>query len=220
MKRKKYVFGRMWHARMAMWFAKDECDRVLVKAVIGLIVNLLYVFYNGILGVVLKSAIFAVSAVYYLLLSVMRFSVVLSAVKRKCAKEARAVGGIGGMMIVLSVVYGSVIFVSLKYEAAAVYGTIPMITIATFTFGKIISAAVSALRYREQRSDFIRSLQRIRYSEIAVSVLIMQRSMLVSFGDGDAPMTLIFNACTGAGICTFIFALGILTLTQHRKEIT
>ncbi len=181
-----------------------------------MILNLLFVFYNAILGVLLSAPIFATSALYYLLLSVMRFAAVVPKQGRGNQEEG-TVAWIGGILIALSVVFGGVIFFSMKHQTATVYGTIPMITIATYTFTKITLAIVSAVRHRGRRSQFVQALHSIRYSEIAVSLLTMQQSMLVTFGDGNDPSTIILNAATGAAVCAFILILGILTLKNNRK---
>ncbi len=191
--------------------------RTIVIATLSLIFNLVLAFYYGILGVLSASIIFGASAVYYLLLAVMRFIAVLKRNDNSSTINHQTSAVIGIMLIVLSVVFQIMVIVSMKYETAASYGTITMITIATFTFTKITTAIVSAVKHRREKSIFIKSINAIRYSEIAVSVLTMQQSMLVSFGESTDSSTVILNACTGAGVCFFILALGIITLKHSHS---
>ena len=52
-------------------------------------------------------------------------------------------------------------------------------------------------------------LSTITYAEVAASVLTLQRSMLVSFGQMEKEQIYTMNALTGAGVCLFILILGV-----------
>lgn len=111
------------------------------------------------------------------------------------------------------------VIISMKYNTATQYGTITMIAIATFTFTKITMAAITGAKHREEHSKLLKAVNAIRYSEVAVSLLTMQQSMLVSFEGTDEKSAVILNACTGAGVCFFILTLGIITLkTAEGKQ--
>lgn len=218
MKIKEYAESRLKSTVIGARLVDDKRYRVITKAVIGLIFNLLYAFYNGILGVISASVIFIASAVYYLLLSSMRFSAVMLERKNKEQNDRKIAAVIGVLLIVLSIIFQIMVFVSMKYETATVYGTIPMITIATYTFTKITLAVITAVKHKRDNTKLFKAINAIRYSEVAVSLLTMQQSMLVTFKDGDNNSDVILNACTGAGVCLFIFTLGIITLKNSRKE--
>ncbi len=122
------------------------------------------------------------------------------------------------MLIILSIIFHIIVIVSIKDNTATLYGEITMIAIATFTFSKITMAIVTAVKHRGEHSKLYKAMSAIRYSEVAVSLLTMQQSMLVSFEGADEKSSVILNACTGAGVCFFILALGIITLKNSRKE--
>lgn len=218
MKIKEYAESKLKRTVIGTRLIDDKRYRVITKAVISLIFNLLFAFYNGILGVISASVIFVASSVYYLLLSSMRFSAVMLNRKNKEQNDRKISTVIGTLLIVLSVIFQVMVFVSMKYETAADYGTIPMIAIATFTFTKITLAIITAIKHKNDNTKLYKSINAIRYSEVAVSLLTMQQSMLVTFKDMDSSSDIILNACTGAGVCLFIFALGIITITSSRKE--
>ncbi len=196
---------------------QDAHYRVMARAVLGLVCNLTFALYNGILGVLSSSAIFLASAVYYLALCGARFAIVLRSRSRRSRDHRHTVAAVGIMLMLLSAVFSAMVSVSMKNKAAAVYGTIPMITIATFTFAKITLAVITALKHRKDPSPFYKAVNAIRYSEVAVSLLTMQQSMLVSFGEGNDTAAVLLNAFTGAAVCCFILGLGIITF-QSRKD--
>ncbi len=190
---------------------KNQGKRTVIFAVISLIFNLLYAFYNGILGFLSGSVLFLASFFYYLLLSIMRFW----AVHQKRKNNSRAISvAIGIMLIILCFVFSVVVFLSIRQNAPVKYGEITMLTIATYTFTKIITASVRAVKQRRNNNPLLKEIWAISYSEIAVSVLTMQRSMLVSFGQMEQEKSLILNVFTGVGVCVFILFLGILQLRR------
>ncbi len=199
-------------------FLGDPRYRTMTKAVISLIGNVIFACYNAALGLQTGAVLFVVSAVYYLLLSTMRFSAWLLNRSKKEKSEQRSAAIIGSLLVILSAIFPVLVFFSMHQHRATAYGTIPMITIATYTFTKITTAGITAYKHRRHPSRLILAINAIRYAEVAVSLMTMQQSMLVSFGDGDIPSATILNACTGAGVCLFILALGVATISNSRKE--
>ncbi len=218
MKVKEHALKKARSTKIDARLIDDRRYRTIVKTVFGLIFNMLFAFYSGIVGVLSSSLILIVSAVYYLLLSVMRFSVVIPAVKGRRRDDRQLSSAIGSMLIILSIVFHVMVFFDIRDNTATVYGTITMLTITTFTFTKVTFAVITAVKHRKDKTQLYRTVNAIRYSEIAVSFLTMQRSMLVSFGDGDDVSSVILNACTGAAVCIFIFVLGITILKTRKRN--
>ncbi len=218
MKIKEYTLKKVKTTEIGSRLIDDKRYRVITKAVCSLIFNLLFAFYNGILGVLSSSLIFVASSIYYFLLSSMRFSAVLLDRKGKNQNDSLTASIIGVMLIVLSVIFHIMVIVSIKDKTAEIYGTITMITIATFTFSKISIAIITAVKHKGEHSKLYKAINAIRYSEVAVSLLTMQQSMLVSFEGANEKSSVILNAVTGAAVCFFILALGIITLKNSRKE--
>ena len=218
MRIKEYALRKAKTNKIGSRLINDKRYRVITKAVYALIFNFIFAFYYGILGILTSSIIFIASAGYYFLLSSMRFSAVLLDRKGKKQNDSLIASVIGVMLIVLSVIFHIMVIFSIKYKTAEMYGTITMIAIATFTFSKITMAIITAAKHKGEHSKLYKAINAIRYSEVAVSLLTMQQSMLVSFEGTDERASVILNACTGAGVCFFILILGILTLKNSRKE--
>ena len=195
----------------------DRRYRSITFAVFSLIFDLIYTFYNGALGIVTKSIWFSTSCVYYLLLCAMRFCALLLEKKRSVKAQYSFKTFVGALLSILSIVLMVIVYLSLSQNIATKYGEITMITIATYTFTKIIMAIIKAVKYRHQNSPLMSIIQNIRYAEIAVSVLTMQRSMLVSFGNMEPYNALILNAFTGAGVTFFTLFLGIYMIKNNKK---
>ena len=124
----------------------------------------------------------------------------------------------GVLFCVLSVVLIGIVYISLLEDVAMAYDEILMITIAAYTFAKISWVIVNAVRARKKRTPLSTIIQTIRMMEVAVSVLTMQRSMLVSFSDGTGVDAYTMNLITGAGVCLFALVLGVWMMRYSKRK--
>ena len=195
---------------------------ILQRAIFSLGCNGLYALYLGAQGVLGCSAWLLSLSGFYTLLAMMRFCVLLS--MRSGTKTASTVlppfvqRTTGALLIVLSAVLACVIGVALRQTFWAGYDSIPMISIATYTFGKAGVAVGSAVGRRNTSSALDRMLCRLRFAEIAASVFTLQQSMLATFGSLESARQHLMNRLTGTGVCLFVLGLGILTIFNSRKE--
>lgn len=193
-------------------------SRMVLTAALGLLLNLLYAIYHGALGITHLSLWFMTMSAYYTVLSVMRFSVVLCEYKSGPGPsedtEYFVMKLSGALLAGLSLILAGTVCISLSRNIAAKHGEITMITIAAYTFCKIVMAAARAVRQRKDPSPLLAVIRNIGYAEVAASVVTLQRSMLVSFGGMDGARAHTMNSWTGAAVCLFIFILGILMLIR------
>ncbi len=190
---------------------EEKEARTVTLAVLGLVISLVFAFYHGALGLLAGSLWFGSLCLYYLLLGTMRFLALIEKKHKEPHREYRSMGHVGALFIVTTLVLFLILFVTLSENKATVHGTIPMITIAAFTFWKIGAAIVRA-RSHHSPSPRLAVIRMIGYAEVAVSVFTMQRSMLVSFGEMAEKEIRIFNLFTGIAVCFFIGILGIWML--------
>ncbi len=213
---KKAVLRQLEKTALGKNMVHDYHYRTVVLAVGSLIVNLLYAFYLGALGLRDSSVWLIASCPYYLLLGVMRFLAVTS--PKRSAPHRSVTVSTGILLTVVSIVMGGMLYVSLWQDTATRYGTITMITIATYTFTKLTMAVIKAVRHRNSTSSLLRSLHTIRYAEVAASIFTMQKSMLVSFGAMPAGVIRLFNALTGTAVCLFTAALGVMLIIKPKRR--
>lgn len=192
------------------------------KITFSFFLNLLYAFYNGTLGLINQSMWFVTMCAYYIILSTMRFSAILCEYKNNItsstATEYFVMKLSGAMLALLSFVLTGVIYISVSQNIATKYDEIIMITIATYTFYKITMAIIRSVKQRKNPSPLLAVIRNISYAEVAVSVLTLQRSMIVSFGTMDNTKAQTINILTGAFICLFMLILGILMIIRGIKK--
>ena len=206
--------------RLAKRLWREQRYRVVFSTAMGLVFHALYALYHGVLGVANRSLWFVAMCAFHAVLSSMRLCVVLCERKRTApafAETARFVARLcGGLLILFSFVLSGVIYLSLAQDIAIRHHEIVMITIATYTFYKITLAVLRATRRRPPGDPLLAVTGIIGYAEVAASLLTLQRSMLVSFGQMAAADRHRMNALTGLAVCLFILALGVWTLLKNR----
>lgn len=218
---KHKLLGTVTKSKIGSRLINEQRYRVIFAAVLGFFLNLLYAIYHGILGVMGHSLWFAAMCAYYIILGTMRFSAIFCEWKNNetgSVKTELFVMRFSGIMLtVLSAVLTGVIYISLSLNIAAKHDEIIMITIATYTFWKIIMAIIRAIKQRNNYSPLLAVIRSIGYAEVAASVLTLQRSMLASFGTMSDTKARILNAATGAAVCLFVLGLGIALLVKKER---
>mgnify|MGYP006920895743 CR=1 FL=1 len=201
---------------------REQRERMILSAAFSFFVNLLYALYNGGLGIVNRSLWFFTMCAYYIILSTMRFCAVLCEHKNKKAAsddmEYFVMKLSGGLFVVLSFVLTGVIYISLAENIAVKHDDIVMITIATYTFYKITMAIIRAVKQRKNPSPLLAVIRNIGYTDVAVSVLTMQRSMLASFGELSGMKAHTMNVLTGAAVCLFVLLFGVFMVVNGTKR--
>lgn len=223
MKVKQAVIQKFEETKIGRRFIREQQFRAFFSAFIGLLVNILYAFYHGVLGVIDRSLWFAAMFSYYVILSSMRFSAVLCEWKRRSSTskdmEYLVAKLCGGLLVLLSFTLAGVVYISLFQNVAVKHHEIVMITIAAYTFYKITAAIIRAIKQRKSTVPplFI-VIRTVGYAEVAASLLTLQRSMLLSFGSMDSEKIALMNGLTGISVCLFILLLGIFTILRSGKE--
>lgn len=189
--------------------------RMLFSAAVAFAFNLLYALYNGVLGIGSRSLWLTAMCAFYSILAVMRFFAVLCGRRNPSSVSAYFVMKLSGVLLVaLGFVLVAVLYISLAQNIAVKHGEIIMITIAAYTFYKITMAIVRAARQRKNSSPLLSVIRSIGYAEAAASVFTLQRSMLVSFGEMERGKMRLMNTLTGAAVCLFVFALGVVMIVK------
>ncbi|MGN0660168.1 MAG: hypothetical protein ACI4JX_00450 [Oscillospiraceae bacterium] len=203
--RYKIIFGSILNNRRR---------RIVFAAAASLALNICYALYNGILGFAYGSLWFLVLSAYYIILSVMRFAAVFC--ERKNNAETAMISEMfvmrftGIMLMLLSLVLCVSVSYSIFHDVSKANGKIVMITIASYTFYKVIIALVNASKTARHPSPLLRAIRNISCADAAASVFSLQRSMLASFDGMSLSEIRLMNIVTGCFVCLIIFILGLV----------
>lgn len=204
--------------KLGIRLAENKRYRIISFAICGFSVNLLYALYNGALGMMTRSMWFISLCAYYIILSSMRFGVVMQD-RRNISTENFITRFCGIMLIVLSFVLSGSVYLSLAADVAVKHQEIIMITIAAYTFYKVVLAIVNTVKVRKENSLLLSTIRNIGCADAAVSILSLQRSMLVSFGHMGHGKITMMNALTGACVFILIIILGIVMIVKSMRKV-
>lgn len=209
--------------------------------VLGMGVNLIYAVFNGVIGIVNRSAWCGSLSAYYILLCVMRFLSVSYARKVYDGKilwgkvnkvkgsrhksedslEERAwkvYRNCGVILSLSSIALGGAVIVLVSGEGGKSYPGLMIYVVAAYTFYKLGMAIRNLIKARKEKSLLLVTLRNINYADALVSLLSLQTALFAAFGQDSEAIIPIFNARTGMGVCMMIFALGIYMV--HKAKST
>lgn len=170
--------------------------------------NLIFAIYNCVLGLITESWWFVAVGAYYVIISVMRFTVILfSSGNKSCGSFVIRFSGV--MLFLISIVLCGIVYMTLEKDVAVEYHEIVMITMALYAFIKITVAVIDFVKSKSTQDVFMKTLQSIAVADAVVSIYSLQRSMLVSFGNMAESDIMIFNTLSGAGMCAIVICIGI-----------
>ncbi|MBO8437152.1 MAG: hypothetical protein IAA97_09270 [Spirochaetes bacterium] len=124
----------------------------------------------------------------------------------------------GFIMLFLVFVMASIVYVTSKQQVTEGHGEIVMITIAAYTFTKLGFAVARTIKDKKDSKSVSRIIREISYAELAASMLSLQRSMIISFGNENHDWAYMMNIISGSAACLFIAAIGISMISYRRNE--
>ena len=192
--------------------------RIIATASATFLLNSAYALFNGVIAIESRSLWFLALFFFYLVLALMKFSAVSKALNadNSNAKTGRAFISTGIMLIFLDLALSFVSAISLAQKQAQKHSEILMITIASYVFLKIALIVIRDFvkdKYAEYPA--ISAIKAINWTETAVSVFTMQRSMLATFSsEGAEADALLMNIITSTAVSILIAALGMLLIRK------
>lgn len=188
-------------------------NRTLKLALVSLIFNVAFAIYHLVLGLVAGSWWLLTLGAYYLVLSIVRFTVL-----RFQSKERFVTKLTGWMLIILSIPLVGIVILSVVQDRRHDLHMIVMIAMAAYAFTKITLAIMRFIQARHSNSATLITLRNVSLAHAFVSIFALQRSMLVSFEGMKEAEIVIMNAALGSAVCVIVFLLG-LNLVKNRKMI-
>lgn len=199
----------------------NKRQQIMIVTTGSLIINLLYAVYNCVLGIWGQSVWFITMGMYYTILSIMRVLAVKGEYRPgrtvQMSRECFIMKTVGILLLLLAFILTGSIYLSLKYDLPKRYGTIIMITIATYTSAKVAMAVINFVKARKHDAPFIIAIRNISISDALVSLLSMQMSMYATFSKGQTANRHTMHIITGAGVCLCIVWIGISMIRYSKK---
>ncbi|MGN0341180.1 MAG: hypothetical protein ACI4DO_00140 [Roseburia sp.] len=191
----------------------------------SLMINLLYAGMKLFSGIYYRSVWFGTLAVYYILLAVMRFSL-LRHVRRRNQKQGDRIAELkicrlcGIILMVLDWALAGIIILVVSKDSGFEYPGMLIYAMALYTFYMVITAIVNVIKYRKYESPAISVAKVINLTAALVSVLSLETAMVTQFGEvRDASFRQIMTVATGTGVSIIVLGMAVYIIVRATKKI-
>lgn len=197
---------------------KDYGYRTLIFSIFSFLLNITYVVFLGVLGIMSKSAWYISITVYYLILALMKGNVFHSKKKHNTElKKAKAYRYCGIMFIISTLALSGIIVLIYTSNMYFEYAGLLIYAAAAFVFYKLGLAIYNIFKARKQDNLYIQSIRNINMVSATVSLLVLQVAMFQAFSPENN--TSVANGLTGALVSAIILGLGIFMIVKANKKI-
>lgn len=204
-------------------YMTDTAFKVRVSLFISLAINLAYSAFHLLSGILYASFWIGAIAVYYILLSGVRFILLYHIGKRQddgLIAEYYSYRTTGILMMCINLPLSGIVLNMVFAEHTPKISDVFVIASAAYTFYILTVSIIDIIRYRKYNSPVMSASKAIRLTAALVSVLSLETSMLVQFSDGnDGLFRKIMTVCTGTGVFMIILGMSIYMITKASIEI-
>ncbi len=182
----------------------------------------MYSAFKLISGIFYSSFWWIAVAIYYILLSVIRF-IILKYMRYDDSKKNRILEFqkyrlCAILTLVLNSTLTGVVLHMLMKNESYTYPEVLIITSAVYTFYTVTVSIIDIVKYRKYDSPIMSASKAIRFAAALVSLLSLETSMLVKYGK-DEFFRILMTALTGAGVCIIVLGMSIYMIVRATKEI-
>ncbi len=187
-------------------YLREDMFRAETALYQGFLINLFYAGIKMFSGILYKSVWFTTLAVYYILLAVMRFSLlhhvrkVGEAGKNK-ASEWQRYRLCGIILLFMNFALSGIVILVVHQNSGFEYPGMLIYIMAMYAFYATITAGWNVIKFRRYGSPVLSAAKVISLTAALVSMLSLETAMLTQFGAADDDnFRQIMTAATGAGV--------------------
>lgn len=205
-------------------YRTDMAYRAEISLYMGLAVNLLYAVIKMMSGILYRSIWFGALAGYYLLLSLLRFSLLNYVNHRNAGQnllaEWKRYRLCGVILLVMNQALAVVVALVVYRNSGFDYPGTLIYIMAMYTFYAVINAIRNMIRYKREGSPALSASKVIALVAALVSVLSLETAMLSQFGSAEEEsFRQIMTGLTGGAVCTLVLAMAIYMIVNATKNI-
>lgn len=185
----------------------------------GLLINLLYVILKLGSGIYYRSVWFCSLAFYYLLLAVMRFSLLHYVRSRKDDRisEWKRYRFCGIVLLFMNQALAAIVVIVVKQNKGFEYAGFLIYAMAFYAFYAIILSVINVVKFRKFGNPVLSAAKCISLTAALVSMLSLETAMLAQFGGDDVMFRQIMTSATGAGVCVLVLGMAVFMIAKSTR---
>ena len=216
-KAKANILHRLTGTMFGGKYIGDLAFRGSVSIYQGMMVNFLYVVFRILVGIRYASVWFLTIAIYYLLLGIMRLSLILSYRNRNMKSELRCYRRTAWLLFLLNIPMGGMIVLMVLTDSGYSYPGYVIYLSALYTFYTIILAIVNLVKFRKLGSPILSAAKVLNFVAALMSLLGLQTAMISQFSTEGEDFRRRMNAITGGGVWFAVILTAVYMLLHSRK---
>lgn len=193
-----------------------------VSLYFSLAMNLIYGIFELVTGIYYKSWWFITIAIYYLLLCIMKTSLVKN-IKNNTSvtlkKEYKKLKSTGIILLFLNLLLIGIITLILAQNRIINYNGVLIYIVALYDFYLIISAILNVIKYRKNHSPILIASKCINLTVAMISMISLEVAMVYQFGDNDSNFKMIMTASMGFAICLINSFMAIYMIIKANNKL-
>ncbi|MBQ8648006.1 MAG: hypothetical protein IJ484_07690 [Oscillospiraceae bacterium] len=212
--------------RVVRWRSRAP-QRLHASLYNSLAINLGYAAFKMAVGVYFHSVWFGAAALYYMVLSLIRFWLVRGDRRTNRADAAdvlatqwRSCRTCGRLLLVLNATMTGMAFQMIWQNRSSHYPGFVIYLSAGYTFYRFIAASVRSVRMRGFANPIYTAAKALDLSVALMAVFSLQTAMLTSFGADLAEETRqMMNAITGGVVHTLVVCIALYLILRSRRAL-
>ena len=195
----------------------DLAFRGSVSIYQGMMVNFLYVVFRIFVGIRYASVWVITIAIYYLLLGLIRLSLILSYRSRTVKSELRCYRRTAWLLFALNIPMGGMILLMVLTDSGYSYPGFVIYLSALYTFYTVILSIVNLAKFRKLGSPILSAAKILNLVAALMSLLGLQTAMIAQFSSGEGSFRVKMNAATGGIVWLAVIVTAVYMLLRSRK---
>ena len=212
------LYANPWGKR----FMTDAAFRVWMSLLVSLGMNLVYSAFKLTVGIVYSSFWWGAVAVYYIVLSMIRFLLLCQMRSMRSQQdimsEYRRYRLCGAMLVLLNLSLTGLVVQMVRDHRAYVYPESMVIASAAYTFYTVAASILDMVKYRAYKSPTLSAAKIIRFAAALVSLLSLETAMLAQYGGGEG-FRRSMTGLTGGGVCVMVLAMSVYMILKANREL-
>ena len=173
-------------------------------------------------GIYYMSWWFITFAVYYLILCLMKLSIVKdikNEVGINLKSEYKKLRLTGIILLFLNLILTGMIVLIIKQNQKITYAGFIIYIVAMYDFYLIISAFINVIKYRKNKSPLLASSKCINLTVAMISMISLEVAMVSQFGTNDSEFKMITTSIMGFVACIINTSMSIYMIVRANKKL-
>ena len=199
-------------------YVNDLAFRGSVSIYQGMTVNFLYALFRIVVGIRYTSMWFISMAVYYLVLAVLRLSLILNYRHKSKTVELRCYRWTAWLLFLLNLPMGGMILMMVLTNSGYSYPGYVIYLSAMYTFYTMVTSVINLVKFRRLRSPILSAAEVLNFIAVLMSILGLQTAMIAQFSTEGENYRRMMNAITGGAVWLSVILTAVYMLYLSSKQ--